>query len=153
MTRTLVALAPLVINALACAMFLLTRPPDTTLIEERERAEQAGGMAISSADPYMLIAERPLKQWNDWHGGEAAWVKFFEVLNCPALMAAEKVGDRWASHHALSGMPIARRESWIRAYAFATVAFLQWLLIGLLTTLLMKRRRVLQNGRQTAEAG
>ena len=144
MTRPIVALAPLVLNALAYTMFMLTRPPATALIEERERAERAGGMAMSSADPYMLIAERPLKQWNEWHGGEDAWVKLLEVLNGPAVMVAKMVGDRWARDHALSGMPTARRESWIRAYAFATVACLQWLLIGLLTDLWMNRRRVMR---------
>ncbi len=140
MRRIAIALTPCVINWLACAVFLLTRPPASGLVHEREIAQQAGTLEVSSGDPYMLIAERPLRQWNSWHGDEATWVKIFELINAPGVIAAKRVGDRWAGNHAFSGRPTYRRESWIRAYAFLAVSSLQWLLIGLLLLRLLQRR-------------
>lgn len=110
--RRAVALTPLLLNCVACALFIAVRPPATSLIEERERAERSGALSVSSADPYMVIAARPLRQWDEWHGGEAAWVKIIAVANGPAVFAAKRFGDRWAAEHAFSGQETYGRQSW-----------------------------------------
>jgi len=130
MKLILVIVIPCLLNALICGIFMLVRPEATSLIEERERAQMAGTLSLSSADPYMLIAERPLRQWNKWHVSESLWVKLCEVLNGPAVIAAKHFGDRWAADHAFSGKPTYRRASWIRAYIFLVVSSMQWLAIG-----------------------
>jgi hypothetical protein len=131
----------LVLNFIACTVFLAARPPATELIAEREQAQKVGTLTISSGDPYMVIAERPLRQWNVWHGGESLWVKALEVLNWPAVIAAKRFGDDWARNHAFSGTPTYRRESWMRAYAFAITSSLQWLLVGIVITRLSNRHK------------
>jgi hypothetical protein len=133
--------APLVVNLIACAAFLMVRPEATSLIEERERAEQMGAFSLSSSDPYMLIAGRPLRQWNEWHGGEAVWVKVIEVANGPAVLVAKFSGDLWGAEHSFSGQPTYRRKSWMRAYVFLIVSSVQWLLIGLALARLTKQHR------------
>lgn len=149
MRRALI-LAPCVLNLIACGVFLLVRAPATALIEEREHAQQLGALTVSSSDPYMLIAERPLRQWNEWHGGEETWVKVTEVLDGPALVATKTIGDRWAASHAFSGTPTYRRESWIRAYVFVAASSVQWLLIGALVARLSRRRGNAQRAATTA---
>jgi hypothetical protein len=139
--RRVLIFAPVVVNLIACAAFLIVRPVATSLIEERERAEQSGAFSLSSSDPFMLIAGRPLRQWNEWHGGEAAWVKVIEVANGPAVLVAKLVGDLWGAEHAFSGQPTYRRQSWIRAYIFLVVSSVQWLLIGLALARLTKPHR------------
>jgi hypothetical protein len=140
MRRSIIFL-PLLLNAAVCIVFLVARPPATELIEKREQAERAHGVSDSSSDPYMLIAERPLRQWNAWHGGESLWVKTLEVVNWPAVVAAKRVGDKWAGDHAFSGAATYRRESWIRAYAFAITSALQWLLVGIAIAWLWSRNK------------
>jgi hypothetical protein len=139
--RRLLIFAPLVVNLIACAAFLIVRPEATSLIEERERAEQNGTLSLSSSDPYMLIAGRPLRQWNEWHGGESAWVKVIEVANGPAVFAAKRFGDRWSAQHVFDGQPAYGRQSWVRAYFFLIVSSVQWLLIGLALARLTRPRR------------
>jgi hypothetical protein len=139
MRRALI-LAPCVLNLIACAVFFIVRPPATDLIEERERAQRLGSLTLSSSDPYMLIAERPLRQWNEWHGGESTWVKIIEVLDGPALIATKAIGDGWATSHAFSGTPTYGRESWVRAYVFVVASSVQWLLMGALIVPLIRRR-------------
>jgi hypothetical protein len=151
MRRTLI-LAPCVLNLIVCAVFLTVRAPATALIEEREHAQQLGAFTLSSSDPYMLIAERPLRQWNEWHGGEATWVKVIEVLDGPALIATKTIGDRWAANHAFSGTPSYRHESWTRAYVFVVASSVQWLLIGALIARLSRRRGNVQLAVTTASA-
>lgn len=140
MRRILIVL-PFVLNLAACVVFLVTRPPARELIDEREQEQRHGWLALSSGDPYMLIAERPLRQWNEWHGGETTWVKVIEILNAPALIATKIIGDAWAASHAFSGPPTYRRDSWIRAYLFVVVSSAQWLLIGALLSRITRRRR------------
>ncbi len=130
--RSAVILAPCILNWLVCGIFLLARPEATALIEEREREQRAGMLTLSSADPYMLIAGRPLFQWNEWHGGESTWVKAVEVIDGPAVITAKHFGDRWAASRAFNGKRTYRRESWIRAYVFIIASSVQWLLIGAL---------------------
>jgi hypothetical protein len=79
----------LIVNLIACAAFVIVRPEATSLIEERERAERSGAFSLSSSDPFMLIAGRPLRQWREWDGGEAAWVEVIEVANGPAVLVAK----------------------------------------------------------------
>src|SRR5947207_770139 len=138
MSRIALAFVPFIINCIACMVFLLVRPPASSLIEDRESAQAVGALSLSSADPYMLIAERPLRQWNTWHGGESTWVKIIEVLNGPAVIAAKHFGDEWAGNHAFSGIPTYRRESWVRAYVFVIASSLQWLLVGMLISRLTR---------------
>ncbi len=140
MRRTLI-FVPSVLNVIACAVFIVARPPATGLIDNRERTQQVGTLTISSGDPYMVIAERPLRQWNVWHGGESLSVKVLEVLNGPAVIAAKRFGDEWAGDHAFSGTPTYRRESWIRAYVFAITSSLQWLLVGIVIIWLSNRHK------------
>lgn len=140
MRRAVIVLAPCAVNWLLYAVFLIVRPPATALIEERERAQRMGVFALSSGEPLMLIAERPLYQWNEWHGGEATWVKVAEVLNGPALIAAKLAGDRSPSGTAFSGEPTYRRQSWVRAYAFLGVATIQWSIVGALAASLVGPR-------------
>jgi len=139
--RRVLIVVPLVLNAIACAVFLAARPPATELIVQREKAQRVGTLTMSSGDPYMLIAERPLWQWSVWHGGESLWVKTLEVLNGPAVIAAKRFGDEWAGDHAFSGTATYRRESWIRAYTFAIASSLQWLLVGIVIAWLSSRNR------------
>jgi hypothetical protein len=144
--RIIIGLTPLALNCVICAVFIAVRQPASSLIEDRERAEQTREIVVSSADPYMLIAERPLRQWNRWHGGEATWVKIAEVLNGPALIVTKRVGDRWIGEHAFSGTQMYRRESWQRAYIFAAASSVQWLIVGLLIARLVKPLRSGQGG-------
>jgi hypothetical protein len=139
--RAVIIVTPCIVNWIVFAVFIAVRPPATALIEERERAQQMGAFTFSSGDPLMVIAERPLYQWNKWHGGEAAWVKVAEVLNGPAFVAAKVAGDSWSSSAAFSGEPTYRRESWVRAYVFLIVATLQWLIVGAVAAWLVSRRR------------
>lgn len=139
--RALVVLGPLLLNLIVCTLFVLTRPPATSLIEERQRAREAGGFVVSSGDPYMLIAERPLKQWNEWHGGESAWVKVAEILNAPALVVTKRFGDEWLNRREARGLGSHRADSWRRAYLFLFLSSAQWLLVGTLVARLIWRRR------------
>lgn len=145
--RRAVILAPCILNWLVCGIFLLVRPEATALIEERESEQRAGTLTLSSDDPYMLIAGRPLWQWNEWHGGESTWVKAVEVLDGPAVITARHFGDCWAASRAFNGKPTYRRESWIRAYVFIIVSSAQWLLIGALIAHLKRVSRKLRPGR------
>jgi hypothetical protein len=131
--------APFLLNLIACVVFMLARPPAKTLVEEREHAQKLGVLTVSSSDPYMMIAERPLHQWAEWHGGEAAWVKAVEALDAPALFAAKTLVDRWSTQKAFSRVPNYARESWQRAYIFVAVSSLQWLLVGLIIAKITKR--------------
>jgi hypothetical protein len=145
--RAAIIVTPCVINWIVFAAFIAVRSPATALIEERERAEQMGAFTLSSADPLMVIAERPLYQWNQWHGGEVPWVKVAEVMNGPAFIAAQVAGSRWLSGAAF-GDPTYRRQSWVRAYVFLVVATLQWLILGAIAAWVVGRRR---DAKQRAE--
>lgn len=139
--RAAIIVTPCIVNWIMFAVFITVRPPATALIEERERAEQIGAFTFSSGDPLMVIAERPLYQWNEWHGGEATWVKVAEVLNGPAFIAAKVTGNRESSSAAFSGEPTYRRASWVRAYVFLIVATLQWLIVGAVAARIVLGRR------------
>jgi hypothetical protein len=140
--RAVIFVTPCVLNWLICAVFMIARPPATALLDEREHAQQMGAFTVSSGDPFMFIAERPLYQWNEWHGGEATWVKVSEVLNGPALMAAKIFGDTWSVGTAFSGALTYRRESWVRAHLFLFVSSLQWLIFGAVAAWLHGRRHL-----------
>lgn len=148
----MVVLGPLIMNLVVCAVFVLTRPPATALIEERDRARQSGGFVVSSGDPYMLIAERPLKQWNEWHGGEATWVKIAEVLNGPALVATKYLGDRWLNSREARGAGSHGGDSWLRAYMFLALSSLQWLIVGAIAAGLIWRGRIGPTSRRARSA-
>lgn len=121
-------------NLVACETFVVARRPATVLLEEREAARRTRVIAVSSADPYMLIAERPLRSWNEWHGGEATWVKVVEVLNWPALMAAKHVGDELSSDETVRG------RTWRRAWIYLAVSSVQWLGVGVILDGFARRR-------------
>jgi hypothetical protein len=143
--RRVLIYTPLLLNLVACLTFLTIREPAKELIAGREHAQQLGTLTVSSGDPYMLIAERPLRQWNEWHGGEVLWIKVVEVLNGPALVATKALGDRWTASHAFRGVPTYGRDSWIRAYAFLIASSLQWLVVGALIGVIVKRREIVAN--------
>ena len=57
------------LNVLACAAFVLFRPAGIPFLAERERMRRnPGDMFLISGDAYMFVANRPLRQWEDWHG-------------------------------------------------------------------------------------
>jgi hypothetical protein len=129
MRRALI-LAPCVLNLIACAVFLIVRPPMTELLEERDAALRNGSISVNSADPFMFIAERPLREWNEWHGGEARWVKVIEVLNAPSLAAMRALGDRWSRFARARDIGSLRGDSWVMAWTYLVLSSVQWLLIG-----------------------
>ena len=134
--RVAILIAPCIINLIACFAFVATREPATELIKEREEARRVGAFTLSSADPYMIIAERPLRNWSRWHGGESTWVKVAEVLNGPALLLTKRIGDWWAWRATNS----YERESWTRAYVFIILSSLQWLALGAIAAKIVARR-------------
>jgi hypothetical protein len=52
---------------------------------ERDAARQHGGFMLSSGDPMLVIAGRPLWQWSQFHGEERVVVKVLEVANVVPL--------------------------------------------------------------------
>ena len=134
--RSAIVVAPCIINLIVCVVFVATRPPATELLRAREEARRAGAFSLSSADPYMIIAERPLRNWSEWHGGESTWVKVAEVLNGPALLVTKRVGDSWSWRSSAS----YERDSWMSAYLFLALSSVQWLIVGWIIAKLLDRR-------------
>jgi hypothetical protein len=91
-TRTL-PIVLVTLHLMACAGFLAFRNPGISFLAERERERREWGyFFMNSADPYMFIAERPLYNWSEWHGGEETWVKALEVINLPSILLTATVG-------------------------------------------------------------
>lgn len=139
--RRVLILAAFVANLIACAAFLIARRPMTDLLEERDAARRSGSIVVSSSDPMMFVAERPLRQWNEWHGGEARWVKIIEVLNSPSLIATKVLGDRWSQFARAHDIGSLRGDTWVMAWIYLVVSSMQWLLIGVVIARLTKPRR------------
>lgn len=138
-----IALAPVLANLVVCFVFLMARPPAIEMIEEREAGRRRDVMVIvrSSGEPWMFIAERPLRQWNEWHGGEQTWVKVAEVLNGVPLLVTKKVGERWSDWSSARSIGSFRSDTWVRAWLYLTLSSLQWLTIGAVAARLVERRR------------
>lgn len=138
-----IALAPVLANLAVCFVFLMARPPANEMIEEREAGRRRDVMVIvsSSSEPWMFIAERPLRQWNEWHGGEQTWVKVAEVLNGMPLFVTKKVGERWSDWSSARSIGSFRSDTWARAWVYLTLSSLQWLIIGAVAAWLVERRR------------
>ncbi len=132
MRQRLIILIPCIVNWVACVAFIVSRPPMTALLDERDAARRSESIVLSSADPMMFIAERPLRQWNEWHGGESRWVKAVEVLNFPSLVATKAAIDRWSRFERLRGIGSSRSDSWVMAWAYLVLSSLQWFFIGML---------------------
>ena len=63
----------------------LRGPLPESFFVERDTARQDGGFLLSSSDPMLVIAGRPLRQWSQFHGGERVAVKLLEVANVVPL--------------------------------------------------------------------
>jgi hypothetical protein len=63
----------------------LRGPLPESFFVERDAARQRGGFHLSSGDPMLVIAGRPLWQWSQFHGGERVVVKLLEVANVVPL--------------------------------------------------------------------
>lgn len=138
-----IALAPVLANWIVCAVFLIARPPATEMIKEREAGRRRDVMVIvrSSGEPWMFIAERPLRQWNEWHGGEATWVKVAEVLNGVPLVVTKKLGERWSDWSSARSIGSFRSDTWVRAWLYFVVSSAQWLIVGSAVAWVVGRRR------------
>ncbi|HSF16129.1 MAG TPA: hypothetical protein VLK65_11310 [Vicinamibacteria bacterium] len=118
-------------HAAACVVFLALREPGISFLAERERARREWGyFFINSADPYMFIAERPLYNWSEWHGGEETWVKVLEVLNLPSLILTATIGGAVIAVHRGTSFGDYPTDTWIRALFFLAFSLVQWWTIG-----------------------
>lgn len=133
---------PAAVNLAMCLLFIAVREPHIAFLSEREEAWQRGGFQfVSSSDPWMYIAGRPLYHWTRWHHGESLAVRVLQVANWPALITAKRIGDGLA--------PYARRErllsfsemTWLYGWLFIGLASAQWLLVGVLLRLFASRPR------------
>jgi hypothetical protein len=135
-------LVPCILNWLACAAFLAVRPAGISLLDEREMMRREPGVFFAnSADPIMFIADRPLYQWNKWHGGEAAWVKVVEALNWPALVGAKALGGVWSAYAVPRHLGSFRSDSWVVAWLYVLLSSVQWLIIAAMVARVVWRRR------------
>jgi hypothetical protein len=142
MKRHIAALPLLMLNLAACAAFLALRPPAIPVLEERERMRHSpGDIFLISGDAYTFVANRPLRSWSAWHGGEEFWVKAIEVLNFPALAVGKSAGDLWSNYASPRGIGSVAGDSWVRAYVYVIVSSLQWALIGAFVAPAVTRRR------------
>ena len=121
------ALALLVANYIAFALFLVLRPPRAEHLRELDRASASGMFLMSSAEPITHMAARPLTKWSRWHGGERWWVKVIEVANFPALIAA---GALTPVVRPIVGASPYYGASYVRAVLFLLFATIQWLVLG-----------------------
>lgn len=140
---TAIAFAPVLANWIVCFVFVMTRPSATEMIEERETGRRRHVMVIagSSGEPWMFIAERPLRQWNDWHGGEEPWVKVAEVLNGVPLVVTKKFGELWSDWSSARRIGSFRSDTWMRAWLYLIVSSTQWLGVGAVAARLVEWRR------------
>jgi hypothetical protein len=134
------ALSLLLANYLAFALFLALRPSAAEYLRAKDEAAQRGEFTLSDADPDTFIAGRPLYNWNEWHGGERLGVKVLEVVNLPALAAANRFTE---ARSADAGASSYYRDSNVRGRLFLLFATVQWLAVGGLISRwrAMRRRR------------
>ena len=86
-SRKLVSVALVLAHLVACGAFLAAREPGISFLAEREAAyKEPGRFFFTSGDPYVYMAERPLRNWSRWHGGEEMWVKVLMIINLPSLI-------------------------------------------------------------------
>lgn len=115
----------------ACVAFLALREPGISFLAERERARREWGYFFAnSADPYVFIAERPLYNWSEWHGGEETWVKVLEVINLPSLVLTATIGGVVLAIYRVTGFGDYPTDTWIRALFFLGFSLVQWWTIG-----------------------
>jgi hypothetical protein len=119
------------LHLVACASFFVLRQPGIKFLAERERARrEAGRFFIVSGGPYTFIAERPLYDWSEWHGGEETWVKFLEVANLPSIVLTATVGGIVIAAYRFTGYGDFSSDTWFRAYIFLFFSVAQWWLVG-----------------------
>lgn len=124
---------PVLLNAaLCCAFVLARRPMPLSWIEERERAARGRTLLLASGDPFMIIADRPLRQWDSWHGGEALWVKSIEVLDGPALLVTKMIYEVCLTREMRAGALNYTLLSWRAAYLFLSLSSIEWLAFGVI---------------------
>jgi hypothetical protein len=137
------AVALLLCHYSFCAFFLLARPPERPggwldKLEEARLDEQPGMTIItSSSEPILYLAERPLYQWNEWHGGESLWVKVLVTLNLPSVAVCQA----FAFSLAFSEKLPVRQQTWLTAGVFLLTSTGQWLLVAGLIAELRRRRQ------------
>jgi hypothetical protein len=129
--RATLFITPWLVNVFACVLFLFLRPAGISFVEERELMRREPGMFfVNSADPLTFVAERPLYQWNEWHSGEATWVKITEVLNWPALTGARALTGVWTHYAAPRGIGSFSGDTWVLAWLYLVLSSVQWLIFG-----------------------
>lgn len=138
-----ITLTPVLMNWIVCLAFLVARPPATEMIEEREAGRRRDVMVIvtSSGEPWMFIAERPLRQWNEWHGGEELWVKVAEVANGVPLLLTKNLGEQWSDWSSARNIGSFRSDTWVSAWVYVILSSAQWLIIGGAAARLIEGRR------------
>jgi hypothetical protein len=122
------------VHLLACAAFLLLRQPERHLLEGMDRRARDGEMFISSGAPLTYLADRPLRSWSSFHGGESRWIKLGVILNGPALVFSSGFVERF--------FPAAgpyHEASWLRAKVFGAASLIQWLSVASLWQLMSRR--------------
>jgi hypothetical protein len=141
MKRYIIVFSLLALNLAGCVAFLLVRAPGIPFIEERERMRRSpGDIFLISGDAYTFIANRPLRSWNTWHGGEELWVRTIEVLNFPSVLIAKVAGDTWSIYASSRAIGSFVGDSWVRAGVYLVISSLQWVLIGAFVVPAMTRR-------------
>ncbi len=114
-------------NWVAWATLLALRSPMAPeFFAERDRAQASGEVVLSSSDPALVLAGRPLWGWSTVHGGERWPVRVLEIVNVPSLLVVfvldSILGVTGVAHH--------QRSMMSAALLFAGTA-VQWLYIGL----------------------
>ena len=87
-------------------------------------------MFMSSGEPVLYLAERPLYNWSEWHGGEAGWVKAVLIANWLPFVATRFFDDSLSVASFRSTSFPLRRQSWLVAWFFLGLSSVQWLLVG-----------------------
>jgi hypothetical protein len=125
--RARVGIALLIVHWAICTMFLILRPVEHGgWLDHKEQAREQGMFTMSSGEPLLYVAGRPLYQWNTWHGGEQLWVKILETPNIMPLMATVFL-DKFVEVVLLrSHIGSFRTQSWVTGYIFILLSSLQW---------------------------
>ena len=126
-----IAVVLTLLNYLAFGMFIAVRPSAGDSLNKKDSESKRGEFSIISGEPYTYIADRPLRTWSEWHGGEHPAVKLLEVVNAPALFAA---GALTPVVGLISGASEYHGSSWVRAWLLVAAVPLQWLAVGRLVS-------------------
>jgi len=120
------------LHVVACASFLALRDPGISFLAEREYARKEFGRFFNvSGGPYTFVAERPLYNWSEWHGGEETWVKILEVANLPSIVLTAIIGGVVITAYGSTGYGDVGTDTWLRAFIYLLFSVAQWWIVGL----------------------